>query len=120
MKLYEKVIIGSLVAYNTAISAPLVLIRFFALTIVFAPLYLIFNKGEIKLYIKNAFIGWDQDINTIFGGSPDETLSSRIGRYEGTNWLAKICAKVINAIFGKDHCALQLERPETHVEEVIE
>ena len=31
-------------------------------------------------YFWNVFVGVDQAINTIFGGTPDETISSRWGR----------------------------------------
>lgn len=36
--------------------------------------------SAIKIYIWNLLISIDQLINTIFGGSPDETISSRCGK----------------------------------------
>lgn len=40
-------------------------------------------------YLKNILISIDQLVNTIFGGDPDETISSRLGKnYKGT-WLER-------------------------------
>lgn len=52
-----------------------------------------------------ASIGIDQAGNALLGGSEDETISSRTGRLalEGKSW-ALALEKVINAIFGDDHC----------------
>lgn len=50
----------------------------------------------ITKYLKNILISFDQFINTLAGGDPDETISSRLGRnYKGTilerfvDWLFK-------------------------------
>ena len=37
-------------------------------------------KSNIKAYFKNLAIAADQTINAVFGGYPDETLSSRLYR----------------------------------------
>ena len=42
----------------------------------------------LKKYILNILISFDQLLNTILGGDPDMTISSRLGRnYKGT-WMA--------------------------------
>lgn len=42
-----------------------------------------------KKYIRNILISIDQFANTVLGGDPDMTISSRLGRnYKGT-WMAK-------------------------------
>lgn len=47
------------------------------------------NKTMLKKYIRNILISIDQLVNTILGGDPDWTISSRLGRnYPGT-WMAK-------------------------------
>ena len=59
-------------------------------------------------YLKNILISIDQLFNTIFGGDPDETLSSRIGKKaHGT-----ILEKIINFIFGDNHCIDAIEKDE--------
>lgn len=35
----------------------------------------------MKTYLKRNLIAIDQLVNTSFGGNPDETISSRLGRY---------------------------------------
>jgi hypothetical protein len=58
-------------------------------------------------YIRNVLIGIDQLANTITGGWPDETLSSRCGRL-GHRYPYKAWAVLIDAIFrpfqGPNHC----------------
>ncbi len=55
-------------------------------------------------YLRNLLISLDQLMNTILGGNPDETLSSRAYhlKQKGIYWYANI----INGIFfwQQDHC----------------
>jgi len=39
----------------------------------------------IARYVKNLLIALDQLINTVFGGDPDETISSRFGKRSRSN-----------------------------------
>jgi hypothetical protein len=50
-------------------------------------------------------VGLDQAANALFGGSEDETISSRVGRgaLAGKPW-AVVAEKVIDFIFGQGHC----------------
>lgn len=70
----------------------------------------------MKQYIFNLLIAFDQSINTIFGGDPDETISSRMGKWakDGANnhGLRKPIYKIANFIvnlFQKDHFAKSIE-----------
>lgn len=62
---------------------------------------------KIKLYFWNILIALDQLINTILGGDPDETISSRMGKI-----VAKkpdscvLCVWICNVLhwFDADHC----------------
>lgn len=51
-------------------------------------------------WLINVLIGWDQLLNALFGGDPDETISSRIGKlklkYGGTIPWRRPLAKVID------------------------
>jgi hypothetical protein len=64
----------------------------------------------ILKYLKNNLIAFDQGLNTLAGGDPDETLSSRFGKKSKSNTIRK----VINALFfwQKDHCAQSIEADE--------
>ena len=42
----------------------------------------------IYKYIKNILIAIDQLLNTILGGDPDMTISSRLGRNYKGSWMA--------------------------------
>jgi hypothetical protein len=58
-------------------------------------------------------LGVDQSFNALLGGSEDETMSSRIGRgARDGEGLALTLAPVVDALFGKNHCAESIERIE--------
>lgn len=70
------------------------------------------KKETLKQYLINVFIATDQWINAVlFGGDPDETISSRLGRnYDGT-WIEKF----VNWLFKwqkDDHCSNSIEYDE--------
>lgn len=68
----------------------------------------------MKDYLFNFLIAIDQLLNTILGGFPDETLSSRAGkaRNNGKKWGCYFC-KVLDAI-DKNHCDKSIEWDEGH------
>jgi hypothetical protein len=43
----------------------------------------------VKKYLFNLLISVDQLVNAVFGGDPDETISSRLGRNYPNTWFAK-------------------------------
>lgn len=59
-------------------------------------------------YPLRVVIGVDQLVNTLFGGQPDETLSSRCYRQGALNGIKRwyLLMKVVNTIFffQKEHC----------------
>lgn len=63
-------------------------------------------------YLKNILVSLDQLANTIIGGNPDETLSSRAYklREKGVYWPSNI----INGLFWwqKNHCKENVEKDE--------
>ena len=62
-------------------------------------------------YLKNILLSLDQMANSILGGDPDETISSRLGRnYDGT-WMERF----VNWLFKwqkDDHCTNSIEQDE--------
>lgn len=67
----------------------------------------------------NNLIALDQAINTLFGGDPDETISSRMGKWarngENNHGLKKPLYKIANFIvelFEKDHFKKSIEDDE--------
>lgn len=70
----------------------------------------------IQRYIYNILLLCDLALNTICGGSPFETCSSRLGRYYDTNKAAHFIGNIINWVAYKvfnqvDHCKL-FKQPE--------
>ncbi len=68
----------------------------------------------MKQYFWNLLISIDQLVNTLFGGDPDETISSRIGKHVHWKndrgwrlWLSKFLS-----IFDKDHTLNSIEEDE--------
>lgn len=70
-------------------------------------------------YIWNLLISFDQFINAVFGGDPDETISSRMGKWarDGKNdrGIKKPLYRIAHCIvelFEKDHFAKSIEEDE--------
>lgn len=72
----------------------------------------------LKLYFKNLLISIDQFFNTLFGGSPDETISSRVFRYKDSNVVARVTCKVLDTI-DPNHCEDSLEPEDHHKEDIL-
>ena len=49
----------------------------------------------IAKYFLNILISIDQFVNVLFGGDPDETISSRLGR----NYPNSVLAKIVDILF---------------------
>lgn len=66
----------------------------------------------MRRYLWNLLIALDQFANTVMGGSPDETISSRAGKamQKGKAWGCILC-RFLNW-FERDHCAKAVEPDE--------
>ena len=70
-------------------------------------------------YIWNLLIALDQLLNAVFGGDPDETISSRMGKWSSMNenkagwrhYIAKPLCRVLH-VAEADHCAKSIEADE--------
>jgi len=67
--------------------------------------------AKLKQYLWNILIGIDQLANVFLGGSPDETLSSRMGKRLGT---CKVCYFICRVLHWIDpgHCKKSIEADE--------
>lgn len=69
----------------------------------------------IRRYVINVLIGADQLVNTLFGGDPDETISSRAGkavrRQKGARTVAYYLCKALSLIDDR-HCEKSIEEDE--------
>lgn len=66
---------------------------------------------KLKQYFLNILISVDQLVNTIFGGHPDETISSRMGkRVDDCKFCYFIC-RILHVI-DPDHCKKSIEHVE--------
>ncbi len=64
----------------------------------------------VKRYIKNIFVSIDQFFNTLLGGDPDETISSRCGKYKHRK-ICKLICKLLDKI-EYQHCEKSIEEDE--------
>jgi hypothetical protein len=64
----------------------------------------------VKQYFWNLLITLDQCCNTILGGDPDETISSRLGK--STNGIGIWARGIVDRIFGPGHCRRSVENDE--------
>ena len=67
-------------------------------------------KRISKLYVFNILISLDQLANTLLYGSPDETISSRLGRNYKKSWMKNI----VDWMFSWQH------RKNGHCEDAVE
>lgn len=66
---------------------------------------------DMKQWTVNFLLGFDQWINTWFGGDPDETISSRAGKSEGFHWWATSLCWVLDKL-DDNHCKDAIEHDE--------
>lgn len=74
----------------------------------------------MKLYIYNLLISIDQLINTIFGGAPDQTISSRLWKHRD-NRVAYMLVIIVDLIFHwheQEHCRKSFESGDRQIFEV--
>ena len=93
------------------------LFRILLFSIVILP-FIIFKNKEVNQYIKNNYLSMDQGYNTVWGGSSDETISSRVMRYKDSNKVAFIVYKILDKI-QYNHCEISLESEDRHQEDII-
>ena len=71
-------------------------------------------KDAAKKYFWNLLIAVDQLVNTIFGGDPDETISSRLGkevvRHPNNKFASTLCWFLSK--IDPDHCKKSIEDDE--------
>ena len=67
----------------------------------------------MKRYLWNLLVALDQLANTILAGDPDETISSRAGKYvlRGRGWFPCQFCKLL-AMFDQNHCEKNIEYDE--------
>lgn len=70
-------------------------------------------KPECKpcRYVFNILVALDQLVNTVFGGDPDETISSRSGKLQDRVWWARGLCWLLNKL-DFDHCKRSVEPDE--------
>jgi hypothetical protein len=71
-------------------------------------------------YAYNLCVAGSQFTNTVLGGDPDETLSSRLGRADraGIPVVAYGVAPAVDLLLGADHCQESIEDSEARLQEV--
>jgi len=67
----------------------------------------------IKKYFWNILVSLDQFVNTLLGGDPDETISSRMGKAikEGRCRGCYIICRILH-LFDSSHCMKSIEEDE--------
>jgi hypothetical protein len=65
--------------------------------------------AKLRKYLINILIAIDQLANTILGGDPDETISSRLAK--NTGQLGKCGCRILGMV-DKNHCAKSVEADE--------
>lgn len=67
----------------------------------------------MKKYAWNLLIALDQLVNSLCAGDPDETLSSRMGKYvqRGRGWIPCQLCKLLS-LFDENHCIKNIETDE--------
>lgn len=69
--------------------------------------------GLLKLYARNILVGVDQLLGAFLGGDPDETISSRVGKWSASgSKVGRFFEIILDSIFGKNHCKECIEADE--------
>jgi hypothetical protein len=73
---------------------------------------------SVGRYLHRVVLGLDQFVNTLLGGAPDETMSSRFGRVQQDNPLARAVCWGLDKL-DRDHCEDSVEytpdgQPDAH------
>lgn len=82
----------------------------------------VFKHPKLRRYRYALWIAQDQDVNVIFGGNPDITVSSKVGYMSARgSQTAKYMEKTIDWLFyiavgQENHCAASIEAQEQHYE----
>lgn len=66
---------------------------------------------SVKKYAINFLISIDQFFNTLFGGDPDETISSRAGKRDKTHFIPTAICWMLDKI-DPGHCQDAIEHDE--------
>lgn len=67
---------------------------------------------NFRLYVLNVLVGFDQLANAIFGGDPDETISSRAAKdAERGGWVGTQLCNCLD-VLDPGHCQRVVERDE--------
>ena len=69
----------------------------------------------MRLYFLHVLVALDQLFNSLLAGDPDETLSSRMGKYvaRGRGFIPCMLCKMLDVIFKeRDHCIKNIEADE--------
>ena len=74
-------------------------------------------RGRARRYFWNVLIGFDQWANTWFGGDPDETISSRLGKWlrmPKKTWRHRVAYVICRMLHPLDanHCRKSIESDE--------
>ena len=81
-----------------------------------SPFLVLFGTGKVKQYGLNVLEGHDNSVSAQFGGDPDESLSSRLGkaRLRGSGWsiVADKVDLAAELLGDKNHCNKSIERDE--------
>lgn len=76
----------------------------------------------VRLYFLNVLIGQDIAWNTIFGGSPSQTISGRLYDHKDV-WLARKIMHIVDWVFARlgdnNHCMNSYDRDKTKRPEVL-
>lgn len=106
-----------IVILNSVIFTPFYGVILLLQAILYTPVLLLCKNPTIRKYLINNLIGTDQACNALYGGDPDETISSRIGKDENSNIVAKWVAKFLD-LFQKNHVIIS-EEPDRGKDKIL-
>lgn len=116
------ILCGIFIVFTLVFIAGMAASLFFVLQIALTPLMLIFpEKTVFHKWMANIWISWDQHyLNVWTGGDPDETASSRMGKYlrgKHNCVLCKLICPVLDAIeklagLPGNHCQRSIDESE--------
>lgn len=96
---------------NSIFFTPFLLTILLFQAIVYIPIIVLTKNKIIRRYLFNNLIATDQACNALYGGDPDETISSRIGKDQDSNMIAKWVSRMLD-LLQRDHVGISREDDE--------
>lgn len=106
-----------IVILNSIIFTPIQGFILLLQAVLYIPILVMSKDKTLNKYLINNLIGTDQSCNALYGGDPDETISSRLGKSQNSNIVARWVSRFLD-LFQNNHVE-KSEEPEEGKDKIL-